>query len=144
MSTFRNILSVPSSKASRYEVWSTAVTLHTYSPMKMEHTKCAETLTFKLQTPGNNPEEGIRNSKHGEILKSRRKNYINVKNWRFKYSGISCCPDWYLLTFRGKLLPPSLGLKKYHNRFLDFLYLEDGGRNILRNVDKYIPIYPPS
>jgi hypothetical protein len=25
--------------------------------MKMEHTQCAETLAFKLQTLGNNPEE---------------------------------------------------------------------------------------
>jgi hypothetical protein len=43
----------------------------TYSPMKMEQTVCSETLAFKLQTPGNNPEEGIRHSKHGESLKSR-------------------------------------------------------------------------
>jgi hypothetical protein len=34
--------------------------VHTYSPMKMEQTECSETLTFKLQTPGNNPEESIR------------------------------------------------------------------------------------
>jgi hypothetical protein len=34
--------------------------LHTYSPMKMEQTECSETLAFKLQTPGNHPEEIIR------------------------------------------------------------------------------------
>jgi hypothetical protein len=28
--------------------------------MKMEQTECSETLVFKLQTPGNNPEESIR------------------------------------------------------------------------------------
>jgi hypothetical protein len=40
--------------------FSTAVTLHTYSPIKMEQTQCSETLVFKLQTLGNNnPEENI-------------------------------------------------------------------------------------
>jgi hypothetical protein len=52
----------------QYPTLSTPVTLHTYSPMKMEHTQCSETLAFKLQTPGNNPEESIRHSKQGESL----------------------------------------------------------------------------
>jgi hypothetical protein len=39
--------------------FSTAVTLYTQSPMKMEQTERSETLAFKLQTPGNNPEENI-------------------------------------------------------------------------------------
>ena len=34
--------------------------LHTYQPMKMEQTKCCEMLAYKLQTPGNYPEESIR------------------------------------------------------------------------------------
>jgi hypothetical protein len=34
----------------------------------MEQTECSETLAFKLQTPGNNPEESIRRSKEGESL----------------------------------------------------------------------------
>jgi hypothetical protein len=38
--------------------------------MKMEQTERSETSVFKLQTPGNNPEETIRHSKHGERLKS--------------------------------------------------------------------------
>src|SRR5215471_5787248 len=46
--------------------------LHTHSPMKLEQTECSERLVFKLQTPGNNPEESIRNSKQGESLKSRK------------------------------------------------------------------------
>jgi hypothetical protein len=37
----------------------------------MEQTECSETFAFKLQTPGNNPEESIRHLKHGESLKSR-------------------------------------------------------------------------
>jgi hypothetical protein len=39
--------------------------------MKMEETECSETLAFKLQTPGNNPEESIRHLKQGASLKSR-------------------------------------------------------------------------
>jgi hypothetical protein len=39
--------------------------------MKMEQTGCFETLAFKLQTPGNNPEESRRYLEHGESLKSR-------------------------------------------------------------------------
>jgi hypothetical protein len=31
--------------------------------MKMEQTKVSETLAFKLQTPGNHPEESIRHTK---------------------------------------------------------------------------------
>jgi hypothetical protein len=37
----------------------------------MEQRMCSETLEFKPQTPGNNPEESIRPSEHGESLKSR-------------------------------------------------------------------------
>jgi hypothetical protein len=42
-----------------------------YMPMKMEHTECSETSAYKLQTPGNYPEESIQHSEHGESLKSR-------------------------------------------------------------------------
>ena len=31
-------------------------------PMKMEHTECSETLTYKIQTPGNNSNERIKHS----------------------------------------------------------------------------------
>jgi hypothetical protein len=40
-------------------------------------TQCSETLEFKLQTPGNNPEESIRHSKHSESLKST-KTFVTV------------------------------------------------------------------
>jgi len=33
--------------------------IHTYPPMKMEETECFETLAYKIQTPGNYPEESI-------------------------------------------------------------------------------------
>ena len=44
---------------------------YTYLPMKMEQTKCSETSAYKIQTPGNYPEESIQHSEHGESLKSR-------------------------------------------------------------------------
>ena len=43
----------------------------TYQPMKMEQSECSETLAYKIQTPGNYPEESIQHSEHGESLKSR-------------------------------------------------------------------------
>jgi hypothetical protein len=34
-------------------------------------TECSEASAYKIQTPGNYPEESIQNSEHGESLKSR-------------------------------------------------------------------------
>jgi hypothetical protein len=39
--------------------------------MKMEQTECSETSAYKIQTPGNYPEENIQHSEHGESLKSK-------------------------------------------------------------------------
>jgi hypothetical protein len=50
MPTFRNTF--PSSYAGSYEN-------HTYPPMKMEQTESSETSAYKIQTPGNYPEESI-------------------------------------------------------------------------------------
>jgi hypothetical protein len=36
----------------------------------MEQTECFETLAYKIQTPGNYPEENIKHSEQGENLKS--------------------------------------------------------------------------
>jgi hypothetical protein len=36
----------------------------------MEQAKCSETSEYKIQTPGNYPEESIQHSEHGESLKS--------------------------------------------------------------------------
>jgi len=38
--------------------------------MKMEEKECSETSAYKIQTPGNYPEESIQHSEHGESLKS--------------------------------------------------------------------------
>jgi len=39
--------------------------------MKMEQTERSETSAYKIQTPGNYPEENIQHTEHGESLKSR-------------------------------------------------------------------------
>jgi len=36
----------------------------------MEQTECSETSAYKIQTPGNYPEESIQHSEHGESFKS--------------------------------------------------------------------------
>jgi len=38
--------------------------------MKIEQTECSKTSAYKIQMPGNYPEESIQHSEHGEILKS--------------------------------------------------------------------------
>jgi hypothetical protein len=38
--------------------------------MKMEQAGYSETMTYKIQTPGNYPEESIQHSEHGASLKS--------------------------------------------------------------------------
>jgi hypothetical protein len=48
----------------------------TYLPMKMEQTVCSETSIYKIQAPGNYPEESIQHSEHGESLKSRIKSVV--------------------------------------------------------------------
>jgi hypothetical protein len=42
--------------------------------MKMELTECSKMSAYKIQTPGNYPEESIQHSEHNESLKSRRLN----------------------------------------------------------------------
>jgi hypothetical protein len=51
--------------------FSTPVILHTYPPMKMEETECSKMLPYKIQTPGNYPEESVQHSENSESLKSR-------------------------------------------------------------------------
>ena len=42
------------------------MSLYTYLPTKMEQTKCPETSAYKIQMPGNYPEENIQHTEHGE------------------------------------------------------------------------------
>jgi hypothetical protein len=67
----KNSLSRSAQAVFRDPTFSTPVTLHTYRPMKMENTVCSETLAYKIQTPGNYPEESIKHSEHAESLKTR-------------------------------------------------------------------------
>jgi hypothetical protein len=39
-------------------------------PMKIQQTQCTEKLPYKIQPPGNYPEESIQQSEHGESLKT--------------------------------------------------------------------------
>jgi hypothetical protein len=61
--------------AKPFPVWipqhfSNLVILYAYPPMKTEQT-VLKTSAYKIQTPGNYPEESIQHSEHGESLKSR-------------------------------------------------------------------------
>jgi hypothetical protein len=40
--------------------------------MKMGQTECSEMSAYKIQMPGNYPEESIQHSEHGKSLKSRK------------------------------------------------------------------------
>jgi hypothetical protein len=42
-----------------------------------DETECSETSAYKIQTPGNYPEENIQHTEHGESLKSRNKHAFN-------------------------------------------------------------------
>jgi len=46
--------------------------------MKMEQTECSETSAYKIQTPGNYPEESIQHTEQGESLKSRIRDIFSV------------------------------------------------------------------
>jgi len=45
-----------------------------YLPAYEDETECPENLAYKIQTPGNYPEESIKHSEHGKSLKSRMLN----------------------------------------------------------------------
>jgi len=46
-----------------------------YLPACEDGTECSETSAYKIQTPGNYPEESIQHSEHGKSLKSRTKKF---------------------------------------------------------------------
>jgi len=63
--------------------------------MKMEQTECSETSAYKIQTPGNCPEESIQHSEQGENLKSR----IDITDWvRLRLKQNAC--DWVRLRLK--------------------------------------------
>ena len=83
----------------------------TYLPMKMERTVCSETLAYKIQMPGNYPEESIQHSEHGKSLKSRT--YVTFVSHPQKQIFQSYCSSWprsvndccSAVTFRGVTCP---------------------------------------
>jgi hypothetical protein len=48
--------------------------------MKMEQIECSETSAYKIQTPGNHPEENIQHTEHGESLKSKIHFFLHTFN----------------------------------------------------------------
>jgi hypothetical protein len=56
--------------------FSNLVILHL--PAYEEGTVCSETSAYKIQTPGNYPEESIQHSEHGESLKWRIEKFITT------------------------------------------------------------------
>jgi hypothetical protein len=51
-------------------------TEYTYLPLKMEQTQCSETFAYKIQTPGNYPEEHRQHSEQGESWKQRKQKLL--------------------------------------------------------------------
>jgi hypothetical protein len=51
--------------------------------MKMEQIECSETSTYKIQTPGYNPEESIQQSRPCKNIKYALK--IIHEDWTFKH-----------------------------------------------------------
>jgi hypothetical protein len=66
-----------------------------YLPAYKDGTVCSETSVYKIQTPRNYPEESIRNSEHGESLKSRLQE-VNFTNMGYLCSlaVIRLCGSW--------------------------------------------------
>jgi len=62
------------------------VGIGTYPPMKME--QCSEMSAYKIQMPGNYPEESIQHSEHGESLKSRISNSLYTIIYDFCINGL--------------------------------------------------------
>jgi hypothetical protein len=57
--------------------------------MKMEQTECSETSAYKIQMPGNYPEESTRHSEHGESLK--RRTYQDIPQMENVFSVENVC-----------------------------------------------------
>jgi len=49
--------------------------------MKTEQTECSETSAYKIQTPGNYPEENIQHTEQSKSLKSRIVTLVYSQTW---------------------------------------------------------------
>ena len=52
----------------------------THLPLKMEQIECSETYAYTIQTPENDPQEGVQHLERGECLKWRNIYYIKQAN----------------------------------------------------------------
>jgi len=50
-----------------------------YLPAYEDGRECSETSAYKIQTPGNYPEESIQHTEHGESMKSRRPGFAPIR-----------------------------------------------------------------
>jgi len=62
------------------------VILHTYLLMKMEQTGCSETSAYKIQTPGNYPEESIQQKIFGFLGIQSENVVVTLETERTKLS----------------------------------------------------------
>jgi hypothetical protein len=46
--------------------------------MKKEQIECSETSAYKIQTPGNHPEEKLQHTEHAESLKSKILHHLSI------------------------------------------------------------------
>jgi hypothetical protein len=60
----------------------------------MEQIECSETSAYKIQTPGNHPEENIQHTEHGESLKSKRPTYVCIIRYFFMSLSLSLPCDY--------------------------------------------------
>jgi hypothetical protein len=58
-----------------------AVEGNAFPPMKMEPIQCSETSAYKIQTPGNYPEDNIIYPQHGESLKTTKSVSTNTSSF---------------------------------------------------------------
>jgi hypothetical protein len=79
---------------------------HICPPMKIEQTECSETSAYKIQMPGNYPEESIQHSESGESWKSRSKSCI------FSAPYFRLCPVWLYHIFPHYLINITIFRKK--------------------------------
>jgi hypothetical protein len=66
--------------------------------MKMEQVECSETSAYKIQTPGNHPEENVQHTEHGESFKSKMK-YVASLGPRLRQHCLSLPLASFLKTF---------------------------------------------
>ena len=65
---------------------------YTYLPMSMEQTECSKTSAYKIQTPGNYPEENIQHTEHAKSFKSRIV-FFSDKAWFPLSRNVNCLTD---------------------------------------------------